>query len=184
VLLRYILVIFLASISAYPSVASSAVNLTDVPLPYDYEIDWKCQHGKFAQKKCQAFRYYDISAVEGELRNELLHANDMLRPKEFNEDAAYAFLGSRGRATVLISMSSPDNVASYILFTLVDGKLVDHQLIGLDNMENNSVDRDFIINNTYQVSVFSRKARRGITAPRKILAKYQIEDNGIIRILE
>ena len=181
---KHVLLTILISYAVLSRGAWGAETAQPIPLPYDYEFDWKCQRGMIEGKVCDQFPYRDVDAIEGDLHGALLSAAKVLRPTERPDGAAYAFLGYVGSAKVLIGMDSPDNVATYIIFTLVNNRLVDHQLIGIDDMEGNSLERDFVIDKGYRIFVYSRKPHVGIKSPRKLIGEYQIRSDGTITALK
>jgi hypothetical protein len=160
----------------------------DVPqpngLPYDYEINEKCDRGVIQGSICSQFSYYRADAFDSDTQAALLEAQKTLRPDESPEFMSYGPLGNRGQAKIWLGMSDPENVATYIIFTLINGKLVDHQVIGIDYMELGAVKRDFMIDKSYRIFVYSRKPNTGIKSPRRLVSTYQILPDGKIAALK
>ncbi|MDR5741911.1 hypothetical protein QCE73_01935 [Caballeronia sp. LZ029] len=161
--------------------ASEALN--KIPLPYDYEVEWKCINTTIPQKTCDQFSYYVLDGIKDGLHETLLRVAKALKLGPFPEDTSYAFLGDLGSTRVLVAQDFSDNVATYAVFTLINDRLVDHRVIGVGDMEAGSVTRDFVIDKSYRVFVYSRKPNSGIKSPRKLVGKYQIQPDGKIAVL-
>lgn len=175
---------FLTSLAVFTQLAHAKDIPPPNPLPYDYEVAEKCDREILRGKVCEQIRYYSVAAFGSDLRAALLAVEKSIWPDERSEQSDYAPLGSIGQADVWIGTSSPDNVAKYVIFTLIDGKLVDHRLIGVDNLEIGSVTRDFLIDKNYRFFVYSRKPNTGIKSPRKLIGSYQIQADGKIVALK
>lgn len=165
-------------------IVCASETLKTIPLPYDYEVEWKCTNAKVSQKTCDQFSYYVLDGIKDKLHDTLLRVAKALKLGPFPEDTSYAFLGDLKSARVLIAQDFSDNVATYAVFTLINDQLVDHRVIGVDDMEASSVTLDFMIDKSYRIFVYSRKPNSGIKSPRKLVGMYQIQPDGKIVALK